>query len=117
MEIDDQTLQTLREALVDQRDEIHDRLRRIESDRRHADDSLDKDLEEQSIELENDEVLNQLDPTYREELKDVLAALDRIEEGTYGTCVDCGEGIAVDRLRAIPSARRCIDCAERAEAG
>ncbi|MFB6265420.1 MAG: TraR/DksA family transcriptional regulator [Bradymonadaceae bacterium] len=113
--MDDETMRELREELVEKRDEIHDRWRRIESDRRHENEPLDKDLEDQSVELENEEVLNQLDPTYREELKDVLAALDRMEEGTYGTCVACGDQIAVDRLKAIPYARRCIECAEAAE--
>ena len=41
------------------------------------------------------------------ELADVLAALQRLESGTYGVCVDCGEPIADERLRAVPDAIRC----------
>jgi len=44
------------------------------------------------------------------ELTDVDAALARIREGTYGDCLDCGVAIAPARLRAYPTARRCIDC-------
>ena len=54
------------------------------------------------------------------ELADVEAALGRVKAGTYGECVDCGEGIAPARLRAYPAATRCIDCQgalEKREAG
>lgn len=37
-------------------------------------------------------------------------ALERIDAGTYGLCVQCGNAIASDRLEALPWAARCIDC-------
>ena len=37
-------------------------------------------------------------------------ALARLEAGTFGRCVRCGEPIAHDRLEALPWAARCIDC-------
>ena len=37
-------------------------------------------------------------------------ALARIEDGTFGICVRCGEPIAAERLEALPWAARCIDC-------
>jgi len=44
----------------------------------------------------------------------VLAAIDealkRIEEGSFGTCVRCGNPIAEERLEAMPYATKCIDC-------
>jgi len=40
-------------------------------------------------------------------------ALDRIEQGTYGMCRDCGEPIAEARLNAIPWTRVCITCKEK----
>jgi RNA polymerase-binding transcription factor DksA len=39
----------------------------------------------------------------------VLAALARIEAGTYGTCVDCGRPIPDERLEARPEADRCVE--------
>ena len=42
----------------------------------------------------------------------VEAALKRIEEGTYGTCIKCNTAIAEDRLRANPAADMCIHCAK-----
>jgi DnaK suppressor protein len=44
----------------------------------------------------------------------VLAAIDealrRIEEGSFGTCVRCGNPIAEERLEAMPYATKCIEC-------
>lgn len=43
-------------------------------------------------------------------LREVEAALGRIESGTFGTCEACGEAIASNRLKAIPYARYCVEC-------
>lgn len=44
------------------------------------------------------------------ELRELDAAADRVDAGTYGTCERCGEPIAEARLDALPAARRCIRC-------
>jgi RNA polymerase-binding protein DksA len=44
-------------------------------------------------------------------LGEIDGALQRIEDGTYGTCTNCGKEIAVERLEAHPWASLCIDCA------
>src|SRR5689334_10837307 len=49
------------------------------------------------------------------ELREVEAARERMTEGSYGVCIECGAEIAYRRLRAYPSALRCIDCQRRAE--
>ncbi|MGE4559881.1 MAG: RNA polymerase-binding protein DksA [Desulfobulbus sp.] len=46
----------------------------------------------------------------RKLIEKIDAALNRIEEGTYGICAGCGEDIAVKRLEARPVAQFCIDC-------
>jgi DnaK suppressor protein len=45
-----------------------------------------------------------------EELDDVRQALRRIEDGTYGICMDCGDTIVERRLLAMPAARYCASC-------
>jgi DnaK suppressor protein len=50
-----------------------------------------------------------------QELREVDAALHRLAGGTYGLCVDCGEQIDPARLRAWPTAMRCLDCQDRFE--
>ncbi len=51
-----------------------------------------------------------------ERLREVEAALERMEAGTYGICEDTGEPIPLARLQAIPWARRTAEAEELAEA-
>ena len=48
-------------------------------------------------------------------LNKIDAALQRLGEGAYGVCFECGEEIAEARLRALPFAVRCKDCEEARE--
>ena len=47
------------------------------------------------------------------EIRKINAALDRIEEGVYGYCLECGEEIAAKRLAVDPAASHCVRCAGR----
>ena len=49
------------------------------------------------------------------QLREIDAALQRIEEGSYGDCERCDEAINPRRLDADPTARLCIDCASKSE--
>ena len=46
----------------------------------------------------------------RQQLELVAAALDRLDDGTFGICQRCGRPIAPERLEALPWAAHCIDC-------
>jgi RNA polymerase-binding protein DksA len=63
----------------------------------------------------------EIDYTLEENSENVLVAIDaalkRIEEGTYGQCVNCGKQIAEERLAALPWATLCIDCRRLEERG
>jgi len=48
-------------------------------------------------------------------LRETRAALRRIDDGSFGICMDCEEEINVKRLAAVPWAARCIACQERAD--
>ena len=50
-----------------------------------------------------------------ETLNKINEALNRLDEGAYGNCFECGEEIAHQRLRALPFAVRCRDCEEARE--
>lgn len=56
-----------------------------------------------------------LDARESEELNQVEEALRRIENGSYGECIDCGVEIPSARLHAAPEALRCITCQETVE--
>jgi DnaK suppressor protein len=47
----------------------------------------------------------------REQLSDVDGALERLDAGTYGLCVRCGQAINPERLEAMPATPHCIACA------
>ena len=51
-----------------------------------------------------------------DELQEIRDALERIEEGCFGTCEGCRRSILVERLRAIPYARLCVECKRQEEA-
>ena len=47
----------------------------------------------------------------------VNEALERMDLGTFGRCVECGDPISKPRLQAIPYVRHCIRCARKLEGG
>lgn len=49
------------------------------------------------------------------EVRDIVAAQQRIATGQYGDCIDCGTAVRYKRLDAYPTAKRCIACQERRE--
>lgn len=49
------------------------------------------------------------------ELRDIEDARERMADGSYGACEECGRDIPVQRLLAQPSARRCVTCQEKFE--
>lgn len=49
------------------------------------------------------------------QIREIELARQRMSEGDYGVCVDCGEDIGVERLRARPTAKRCIYCQQQHE--
>ncbi len=49
------------------------------------------------------------------EMQDIESAFKRFGEDAFGTCIDCGDDIAFERLQAYPTAKRCIACQEKHE--
>lgn len=50
-------------------------------------------------------------------IESVDAALARLDAGTYGICVTCGQPISPERLEALPAAAHCIECQKKTQAG
>ncbi|MCC6406778.1 MAG: TraR/DksA C4-type zinc finger protein [Planctomycetes bacterium] len=48
-------------------------------------------------------------------LGEIIEALDRIENGSFGTCENCQKAILKERLKAVPHARYCIECQRKLE--
>jgi RNA polymerase-binding transcription factor DksA len=88
--------------------ELAARLQRIETE---LDQPVSEDFSEQATEREDEEVLEDLGAAGLQEIRMIEAALDRIANGTYGTCVSCGDPISDARLDIVPQAPRCRSCA------
>ena len=74
------------------------------------------DLEDQASKRERTTVQDAEVQRDSNELADVRAALARLTDGSYGTCIDCGQPIELQRLVAMPAAARCIACQTQFEA-
>ena len=72
------------------------------------------DSAEQAQERENDEVVDAIGNETESSIAAVKAALERVENGSYGICGSCGEQIGAARLKAIPESIHCIDCSSLA---
>ncbi len=85
--------------------------RRVEKARTDITAVHSADWSEQVTERENEEVLEALIQEGEEELRQINGALARMDAGTYGICVSCGEPINPERLQALPYTPLCIRCA------
>ena len=77
--------------------------------RSQEDDSI-KDLGDQANTAYNREFFFELGNGDRRLLRDVVSALQKLDDGGFGACERCGEAISEKRLEALPFARYCIDC-------
>ena len=98
-------------ALEAQLAELEDRLSRIESD---LGETPDADSSERAVQMEDDEALEGQAAIISNDIASVRRALERIEDGSYGECVNCGAEISAGRLEARPEAALCIECASAA---
>ena len=73
--------------------------------------TLSSDFAEQATERENDDVLEEIARETQVSIQQLKAALQRIEDGSYGSCAKCGEDISEGRLDAIPETTLCVNCA------
>jgi DnaK suppressor protein len=105
----------LRQQLMSRLARIEGRLDKVEKDRRRGSNTLEPDWEEQATVRQNDEVLDELAEEERLQAIAIRAALQRMEDGTYGRCVTCDAPIVPQRLEALPYATQCIACATQTE--
>jgi DnaK suppressor protein len=104
----------LKAMLEARRDEIQSKLR-SRREELPAEVAEVKDPEEQSVHDFVQDVELALMEMKSETLAKIDEAMTRLEEGTYGTCAECGQEIAEARLQAVPFAALCRDCQQREE--
>ncbi len=111
--------QNLLELLSEQ---LHKQRKRYFGEFRKSGEGLDSIAEERESELEEHaqeeqsaRLLARIDNRTLQAVKEIDAALQRVQDGSYGICEACKGAIAADRLRAMPATRYCLDCEARQE--
>jgi len=108
-------VEELRQALLEQRRRVFERVTHVEEDLRWLDADVESEIEEEGQEKNIARLLSRLDERGKVEIEAIDRALGRIASGDYGRCEVCGRPIAPQRLRALPSATTCAPCASRTE--
>ncbi len=103
------TYEILRAELTQKKQELSERLDRISRNLRRG---YEADSKERAKQLEDNEVVDALGNEARQEIAKITAALQRIDSGDFGICIECGQPIEEGRIKAYPYADECIDCAE-----
>jgi RNA polymerase-binding protein DksA len=102
-------IEEIRSRLLASKAELQKRVSTIHE---HARNPLEQDSAEQAAQLGNVAVVSALENEAVQHLGEIEAALQRLDNGTYGICVGCGEPIGAARLKVRPAATQCRDCAE-----
>ena len=91
---------------------LQDQVEALEKDKQRKTRTISADSSDRAQETQNDSVIDSLEEHDLKEMTDIKNALNRIEHGTYGKCVSCGDVISSARLKALPYAYECKDCLE-----
>jgi DnaK suppressor protein len=104
----------IKSRLLDQRRDLmsryHDALARVVEEL----DSREIEQVENATELWDARLLSRLSDADAQRLARIVGALRRLEDGSYGMCVECGAAIGAARLAAVPETDSCYACARDA---
>jgi RNA polymerase-binding protein DksA len=113
--MDARTQGEIREHLEGRIAKLRERSRQLEDQLKRVEATDVRDSADKAVAAKQDELLGQSVHSNRVQMQQIEAALERMNRGDYGTCVDCEEPIAKGRLIAEPHATRCAECQERLE--
>ena len=107
---DKKTIAHFKKILLKEREEILGEVKQIhESSKEMGQDGI-QDIGDEAANIYNKQILLSLSENERTRLQEVDEALDRIANGTYGICEECGEPIGLKRLDVRPVAKYCVPC-------
>lgn len=106
-------LEHVKKLLLERKAELEQELQRL-SQEKFSDDQV-QDPGDQALSSTMESVKISLQDTERGEYNRIIQALEKIKDGSYGVCSDCGNPIAERRLQSYPNASRCISCQEAFE--
>jgi len=115
--LDRKTIAKFRKILLKEREQIVGDVKQIvESSKEMGQDGI-QDIGDEAANMYNKQVLLSLNENERMRLKEVDESLDRIENGSYGICEECGGPISLKRLEVRPVAKYCVPCLTKLEKG
>jgi RNA polymerase-binding transcription factor len=110
-------MEKYRRALLDKKAEISSEMLKNKDAGEENADEFTQDIADKATSAYTKEFLFSLSDSERVMLNQIDEALDRIEEGTFGTCTHCGNAMLEKRLAAVPWTPYCLDCMELSEKG
>jgi len=113
--MDEDKLAEIKTHLLEMREEVLKESERVYAEAQSLGKDGVPDIGDMSSNSYNQEVLMNLSETQRSRVRDIDAALERIDQGVYGLCVRCEEEISPRRLDVRPFSRYCIDCKTEVE--
>ncbi len=108
--IDNDRREVLRTMLVRLRDETYQRIRTFRQDQEQESEPAPGDEMDAAKASAEVETHASLIASAEEKLKYLDDALSRLDEGKYGSCMQCHEAIPIERLLAVPFALYCVNC-------
>jgi DnaK suppressor protein len=115
--MDKKKLKQYEARLIENRNALLGMVERTEDYGREADRDVSQDPADKASNSYTKELLFSQSTSERQTLRLIEEALDRLAEGSFGECLNCGEEISQKRLDAIPWTPHCIRCQELQEQG
>ena len=110
-------LEKYRRLLLDKKNSLSSELAKTKNAEEETTEESTQDIADKAVSSYTREFLYSLNDAERNTIQQINAALARIDDGTFGFCLNCGNAMAEKRLTAIPWSRHCVDCQELAEKG
>lgn len=117
MNLDKKTSLELKDALLKEKMELEKNLEQIAKplNKKGGDyetnfEEIGNDKEDNATEIEQYSDNFSVETILEKKLQNIIRALQKIEEGTYGICEKCQREIDLNRLKASPSAKNCLSC-------
>ncbi len=110
-------LEKYRRLLQDKKNALTAELAKTKNAEEETTEEATQDIADKAVSSYTREFLYSLTDSERNTILQIEQALARIENGTYGFCLNCGNPMNEKRLTAIPWSRHCVECQELEEKG
>ena len=115
--MDKRKVKAYRDKLLARRESLFSQVTEAEMSSRERDLEATQDPADMAANAYTKELLISMSANDRKLLQLIDEALERVERGEYGECVNCGEPLTEKRLDAVPWARYCLKCQDLQERG